>query len=258
MQAGEYRRALALAAHIAGGHPDTPDGAALYAQLLDIGGLREVAARVLPPQAAQAAAPRFGPASPESAILPRDARVASSGVLVGDGRAALASAAALRGAQRLWVRNGLGALSAATLQRVDDLDLAVLLLEQPLTATAAQLAPRDAHPGSAAFAVEYPAAADASPAWPALRAGFVGKPIAGTKAGRLGIDLPPGPRGGPVFDAAGRLCGIAVSGERLLPVSFLRPQIAGSNREAADGVKLNAEEIYERSLGVTLQVIVVP
>jgi len=49
MQAGEYRRALALASHVAGGHPDAPGGAALYAQLLELGGLGQVAARVVPP-----------------------------------------------------------------------------------------------------------------------------------------------------------------------------------------------------------------
>ena len=259
MQAGEYRRALAFAAHTAGAHPDSAAGGALYARLLDLGDLSHVAARVLPPSATASSTPRFGPASPDSATLPGDARAAASGVLVGDGRTAFAPAAALRGAERLWVRNGLGAVSAATLLRTfDELDLAVLLLEQPPAPAVAELVSGNLYPGATAFAVEY-SNADAAPAWPALRSGFLGKPLAGSKAWRLGIDVPPGPHGGPVFDSAGRLCGIAVSGERLLPASLLRPQImAGSRQETAGGAKLTAEEIYERALAVTLQIIVLP
>jgi len=251
MQAGEYRRALAFAAHTSGAHPDSREGAALYAQLLEIGDLARLAARVLPTQAGPA--PRFAPASPDSALLPHGARAASSAVLVGDGRTALAPATGLRDAERLWLRNGRGAVSAATLLRTfEDLDLAVLLLEQPLAATVAEL-PERVHPGTASFAVEYPNA-DAAPAWPVLRSGFLGKPLAGSKAWRIGIESP---HGGPVFDAAGRLAGLAVPGGLFIPAQLLRAQVA-AQPEGSSGGKLGAEEIYERALAVTLQVLTEP
>ena len=47
MQAGDYRRALAFCAHVAGAHREAPAGTALYAWLLHAGGHAGVAARVL-------------------------------------------------------------------------------------------------------------------------------------------------------------------------------------------------------------------
>ncbi len=46
MQAGEYRRALAFAAHMAGAHRDVSASAVLYARLLTIGGQGVAARRV--------------------------------------------------------------------------------------------------------------------------------------------------------------------------------------------------------------------
>jgi hypothetical protein len=99
-------------------------------------------------------------------------------------------------AARLCRRNALGAVVAATaLRRIGEMDLALLELEVPLAATGFEPAPRDAFAGSAAFALEYPAADNAAPAWPVLRVGFIGRRT-------LGIELPPGPGGGPVLDGA--------------------------------------------------------
>ena len=55
MQAGEYRRALAFAAHAAGAHGNEPAASALYAWLLASGGQEQVARRLL--DAALAASP---------------------------------------------------------------------------------------------------------------------------------------------------------------------------------------------------------
>lgn len=248
MQAGEYRRALAFAAHTAGAHRDSDAGKALYAQLLDLGGRGEIAARVLKEKPAQ-----FAPYSPESSALPKDARVVSSAILLDGGRTALSRASSLN--ELLWVRNARGALvSARVLRRLDDADLALLELERPLDGAAAVAAPRDAFPGSAAFALEYPASEDAAPAWPVLRAGFVGRRD-------LGIALPPGPRGGPVFDDSGRVVGLALADsagrDRLVPVSLLRKHFGTPAAEAASQ-KITIDEIYERALAVTVQLIAVP
>ncbi len=234
MQAGEYRRAIAFAAHTAGAHPDSAAGKALYAQLLDLGG-----------QTRFTPIGSFAPASAASALLPIDARVVSSGVLIAD-RIALSRASTLD--EPLWVRNGLGALSPARLlRRIDELDLALLELERPLHGAALALAARDAFPGSPAYALEYPASADASPMWPVLRAGFLGRKD-------LGIALPPGPRGGPVLDGAGRLVGVALA-ERLLPLSRLKAAFAELPGETPAASRVALEEIYERALPATLQII---
>lgn len=240
MQAGEYRRALAFAAHTAGAHPD-PAGKAFYAQLLELGGREEIAARVLKEPPA-----RFAPSSPESAALPEGARVLATGVLIDGGRAALAP---LPLAEAVWVRNGLGGVSAARVaRRIEESRIALLELERPLEG-AVPAAPRDAFPGSPAYALEYPASADAVPMWPVLRAGFLGRRD-------LGIALPPGPRGGPVLDSAGRLVGLAL-GERLLPVSRLKALFGELPSDSRPAPPAALEEIYERALAATLQVIAI-
>jgi hypothetical protein len=243
MQAGEYRRTLAFAAHTAGAHPDSSAGGALYAQLLDLSDQTALAARLLKQPAA-----RLAPYSPGSDALPKGAHAVSGGVLLAGGRAALAAAAPLKGAERLWVRNGLGAVSPARVaRRMDDLGLALLELDAPLGGEALPAAPRDAFPGSPAYAVGYAASDDAAPAWPLLRVGFIGRR-------NLGIALPPGPRGGPVLDAAGRVVGLALGDgagvDRLVPASALKAWL-----EPTAGTELQVGEIYERALRATLQVI---
>ena len=245
MQAGEYRRALAFAAHTAGEHRESPDAAALYAALLDIGGQEQLAARLAAP-----APRRYGPQSPQSAALPKDARVAASGVLVG--ATALAPAAPLRQAKRLWVRDALGRVARAELARVrEDTGIAELALRDALGESALHPAPRDAFPGSVAYALAFPP--DAGAAWPVMRAGFLGK------ARLLGVELPPGARGGPVLDAAGRLVGVSIAdadgADRLVPVSLLRPYAGAA---AGEDAKLAPDEIYERALQSTLQVLTAP
>lgn len=250
MQGGEYRRALAFAAHTAGAHPDSAAGKALYAQLLDLGGLTQVAARLAPGPPGS-----FAPYSPQSASLPKEIRAASSGILLDNGRRALARAEALRGSERAWIRNGLGALSPArVIHRLDEVGLVLLEIERPLDGAGLAAAPRDAFPGSPAFALEFPAAGHTLPAWPLLRAGFIGRE-------RLGIELPPGPRGGPVLDASGQVVGLAVTDaegrDRLLPLSRLRPSLGDAlGPPAADPRRRTVDELYELALGAIVQVIV--
>ena len=118
LQAGEYRRALAFCAHTAGAHLDSAPASALYAWLLRIGGQGVFAQRVLGEAAARApsdpvvsavvrefkrswptamdellAAPQrmapYGMTEQGHAAVPKDARVAASGVLMDEGRRAL-------------------------------------------------------------------------------------------------------------------------------------------------------------------------
>jgi tetratricopeptide (TPR) repeat protein len=296
MQAGEYRRALAFAAHTAGAHPQTGAGSALYAWLLHIGGQAKIAAQLLDkararlpddavlqaitsliqsPLAAPAAellAPpaRFAPYSAESSRLPPAAEVIASGVLIDGGRIALTAAAALGSAREVWVRNGLGQVTAAKVVRslddVGDVGVAQLHLAQAIAVPAPTLPPRDPFPGSPGFAVEFPAIANAAPGWPLLRVGFLGKPSGMAGVFQLGIAMSRAYRGGPVFDANGRLIGIAISGntdgDRLVLASHLRKHMNMNEAPEAPAQMVTSEriavdEIYERALKITVQVIAV-
>jgi tetratricopeptide (TPR) repeat protein len=291
MQGGEYRRALAFVAHTASAHREVPGGAALYAWLLRIGGqganalrlLEEARSRfpgddVLAQAREQLRSPaplatgalltppaRLAPHGP-SAGLPRSARVTGTALLIDGGRRALVPSSTLEGASSVWVRNGLGHLARGKVERrVAGADVAVLRLDKPLSADAHPgLAERDPFPGSIAYTVEYIESADSIARWPLLSAGFLGAPTKDGTRRRLGIDLPAGPRGGPVFDAAGRLTGIALRGrlgtDELVPVSRLRAAmgeaaIAPPGTSGAQAVSI--DQIYEAALRSAVQVIAV-
>lgn len=303
MQSGQYRRALAFGAHTAGAHLDVVGGSALYAWLLHIGGQAAIAQRLL--QEADARMPgnalvksvqqqlqsgtplatpdlltlptRLAPYSAANA-LPPNARVAGSGLLLQDGKHALAPLALLPKSGRIWLRNGLGQLAEARLAQRLTGGVALLRLSQPLPAAESLLVSSSmAFPGSAGYALEYVAASDAAPAWPVLRTGFLGGMLGDSGERKLGIDMPAGPRGGPVFDAAGRLMGLVMASEsalagspdRIVPVSLLAQALAGTAGKGAQ-VKLGnpapagasppaaADMIYETSLKATLQVITAP
>ena len=300
LQAGEYRRALAFCAHTAGAHLDSAPASALYAWLLRIGGQGVFAQRVLGEAAARApsdpvvsavvrefkrswptamdellAAPQrmapYGVTEQGHAAVPKDARVAASGVLMDEGRRALVPLDSLPAdsASPLWVRNGLGRMRPARFDPSNQpplaLGVAVLVLAAPLpTPGAIALAPRDPFAGSPGFVVEYAASERADPAWPWLHQGFFGGQHGVSGWRRLGIDVPGGPHGGPVFDAAGRLAGIALhrAGDQagMLPVSLWKAW-AGTDAGSAAHVTaaaapLPADEAYERALQVSLQLIV--
>ena len=296
MQAGQYRRALAFAAHTAGAHLEAPEASALYAWLLRAGGQEVYARQTLDAallrspgnevlsltQRAFAAstgiasgvllerphrmAPQALPAAGPSAV-PGRARGQASAVLLGDGRFALAPSAGLADARRLWVRNGIGRVVAATVDRpFDDAGLVLLRLEQALPRAAAlAIAPRDPFAGSPGFAVDFAASADAAPQWPMLHAGFFGS--ADRNGGRTpGIATSAGSAGAALFDAGGRWAGIVLPGDaqgkaRWLPLSALRDRLGDllpAPGEAAAPARVGADEAYERSLTLVLQVIVAP
>ena len=295
MQAGDYRRALAFGAHTAGAHLDVAGGSLLYAWLLQLGGQPAIARRVLADTEAgspsdplvQAVQAQLGSGAPratgrllappvrlapygEKQGLPASARIAGSALLLPGGMAALMPLSLLPRSGRLWLRNGLGQLAKASVEkRLTALGVAKIRLERALPmAKEFRVVARDAFPGSAGFAVEYVSAPDASPAWPLLRTGFLGGASGDSGARLLGIDMPAGPRGGPVFDGAGQFIGLALpgvsglGGDRLVAASQLKralgsallfaPATAGPMpREAVD-------KIYEASLRSALQVITAP
>jgi hypothetical protein len=296
MQAGQYRRALAFAAHTAGAHLEAPAASALYAWLLRAGGQEAYARQVLDAALERSAgnevlgatqrafaastslasgallerphrmAPYAGPTP-----LASTARVLTSAVLLGDGRFALAPSAGLTGGRRLWVRNGIGRASAAAIDRTfDDSGLALLVLERPLPGPAQlAIAPRDPFAGSPGFVVDFAPSADAAPQWPMLHAGFFAGAAGAGRA--LGFATSPGATGAVVFDAGGRWAGITLASGaadsqgsvRWLPMSQLRGWLgdllpAPLATDAAAPARIGADEAYERSLPIVLQVLVEP
>lgn len=287
MQSGQYRRALAFGAHTAGAHLDVVGGAALYAWLLHAGGQDVIARKLLAD--AQARAPsqplvasvarelasgaphasgdmllppaRLAPYG-DSAALPRGARLVAAGMLVDEGRMALVPARTIAGSRRLWVRNGLGQLAPATAMPVrSESGVALLRLGSPLPAPSMGVVPADVFPGSVAFAVAYAQTSDAGAAWPLLRTGFVGAAKGADGDRDLDVSMHRGlAPGGPVFDQAGRLAGIALpdgAGARLVAAPRLREAFAGRVTLPAsrDSGRLGPDAVYEAALRSTLQVI---
>lgn len=221
--------------------------------------------------------------------LPKGTRAVATGVLLADGEHALVPRASLpaSGPMRVWLRNGLGQTVLAHQDKADDgpghdaaaaasspepSPLVLLHLSSALPVAGNDLqAPRDAFPGSPVFALDMPPQEGASPAWPVMRAGFLGMPGAAAIPGRtrLGLSLPgAGLRGGPVFDAGGRLVGVVCNGgggagDQMIALSGLR-QTHGEHLMGGLGTvdaqpkprPVGADEIYERAMRTTLQVLV--
>lgn len=291
MQMGEYRRALAFGAHAAGAHREVPAGMALYAWLPRVGGqeaaasstLKEALTRApLDPVLAEARSTlsvpwpravkllRQGPwrVTPYAwgEAVPTGSRLLGSGTLLGGGHAALVPASALEGMRRIWVRNGLGQTSGATVERtLEGTPLALLRLRAPLAVPApVPHATREPYGGSPGFLFEYAASSDSDPAWPLLRMGFLAMAPPGGGPRPLGIEAPSGARGGPVLGADGSLTGIAVADadgqDRLLPIAALPAEACGSPMLAdpPGSMRVAPDEAYERGLGIALQVIGLP
>jgi hypothetical protein len=284
MQLGHYREALYHAAHTAGAHRDEPEGMALYVWLLHLGGQEDAAQRLL--REARRTAPdnptlrqvsrgmeqsalscagadklRFRPYSQPAA--PGNVRVRGSAVLIDGGRSAIAPAAAVAGARTVWLRNGLGRLSRATPERrMGEQALVLLRLEQPMPLPEGYAsAARASFPGSIGFAVEYPVVGSPCATWPRLRNGFLGAPIGDEADLNLGIAVPKSAHGGPVFNGAGSLSGIALPGPQgavlFHSVERLRREIGDAKLPPAvpTRMRVDIETVYETAMPVTLQVL---
>jgi hypothetical protein len=230
MQLGEYRRALAFAAHAAGAHRrEAPAASALYAWLLHVGGQRAAAAY---------GAVRNGGAS-STALVPLDL------VLPG---------------LPLSLRNRLGQNSSARLRQAwPAWGLAWVDLQDPLPVPAGSwAAAAEPFGGSPASAVGCAAVGD-GPAWPLLQYGFFGPAAGGAAAARrLGIGSGPVPPGAPVFDRGGLLAGVATShaaGPRFVPLRALPAAVGMGRAAAAPAVPESFDLVYERGLLLALQVL---
>lgn len=288
MQLGRFRQALAFCAHTAGVHRDVVAAAGLYAWLLHLGGqgrvalqrldeadrlypgepmLAEVRSQIVSPwsradHALRELPARLAPYAPHPP-LPSSARVAGTGALLPSGRIALVDANLVAGAQALWLRNGLGQTRPAHLSALEgESGLAMLRPQSAWPALPAVAAPiLDPFGGRPGYTAEFPLREDAQPDWPLLRLGFLGPVSRDPHRRVLGLELPAGPRGGPVLDEAGRWVGVALAAKdryRWLTASSLRSRFAQDlgSPERADAPKLAPDAVYERALRLTVQVLV--
>ena len=309
MQRGRYQQATAYSAHSAGAHLDAPQALAMHAWLLALGEQREHAGvqvtaalqrrpddlallalqtqlRALRPGSEwvgaepDSVAARFIQPGPVSigAIVPNNARVVATGVLLDGSHTVLVPLQALQAATSIWVRSSLGAARVATLtRRIDAVGsgagLALLTLNQPLTLPPQHAgllrASADAFAGSPGHVVGMLASTEAKAAWPAMNTGFIGRSAAsGVQA--LGIDTAQSAPGAPVFDRAGRWIGVvgapfaeasgnARRGKTLVTLSQLASALGNTLLAvpvAGNSANLTPTDTYERALPLVLQVMV--
>jgi len=290
MQDGKYRQALSYGAHTAGAHKEEPEGTALYVWLLHLGGQEAPAKRILLEAQARipgnavldsvqrriAAATASSSRKPDAAgaFIPHSlpplraatAVMSGSGVLIDGAHYALVTLASVAHARHIWVRNGLGQLRQAAIENRFEKDgMALLKLDQSLLLTEEFMtANRDPFPGSVVYAIEYAMVRGAQPDWPVLRHGFLGSPSGNSPDWELGITMPTGPHGGPVFDASGALAGVTMSTPQgnamFFPISRMRRMLGdrlGPSTQATKGVRVAMETIYENAMRITVQVIAV-
>ena len=210
-----------------------------------------------------------GPSGEGVPRMPAPARVVASGLLIQQGQRAIAPVEALaRRIAGLGCAMGWGETVSAQMSNnaLKTSVIAMLALDSPLSDAPALTAPAaDAFPGSQAHVVAYVEPTRPAPAWPWLHSGFLGPVDVGTGVRRLGVELPTGHRGGPVFDASGRLVGMALAqagrADRLLPVSALHKKLGaalGTQTSPPAAPRMAMDEVYERALRLTLQVIAAP
>jgi hypothetical protein len=120
---------------------------------------------------------------------------------------------------------------------------------------------REPFAGSPGVTVEFVTGPGADAAWPLLYQGFLGRMIE-PSIRQHGIDVPTGARGGPVFDSAGRLAGIALAHDegpdRWVPVAAITA-MAGAEWSSAAGAPAAMaamDTVYEAALHHTVQVLI--
>jgi hypothetical protein len=192
-------------------------------------------------------------------IIERGTRVATLRRLI-EGRAAT-----------VWVRNFRGELRQAhpeeELRRPDEradpqeADAVVLLkLESafPSDQSSSEVAPAGVH--GLCFSLSYPAAASTDPMLPAVTPCFAFKAQSNAGSMQVNVPLSSTEQGSPVFDAQGRLLGLAVPASEARRTTLSQVPGAGSAAPGPSGVQAAATipmpELYERLAPAVVQVMV--
>jgi hypothetical protein len=153
-------------------------------------------------------------------IAPGDIAAAGNGVVIDEGKAVLTDASLFNASRgKAWVRNGVGQVRSAAIERVDGepQNMVRLRLDQPFPVVAAT---QVAGPESTrfCFVFAFGAPGNPDPAFPAITPGMVVRADTGI-GGLMQITsaLGAGHNGAAVFDPRGRLLGMAIApGNRVL------------------------------------------
>jgi hypothetical protein len=283
MTEGGYHRALAFAAHVAGGHVEEPSGALQYAWLLALGGQGAVALKVLAELPASAKVDGLedtrrllasgGPVLPPPALLATPLRVApharmvgrtalpatlavgSTGLLLPGGTRALAPSGLP--SHRVWLRDGLGRTVGASIERtLEGTGLDLLRLDVPLKGEWAVSSARTPFAGSPVYSVTYAADREGRAAWPWMQQSFVGRRDADAARWRMDRAGP----GAPVFDGAGQLLGLTVRRSdgalSLVPMGAIWPALDVTPVEHPSPGRMPTDRIYELGMRHAVQVLV--
>lgn len=275
LQGGHVRQALAFAAHAADAHRDEPAARELHLWLLALSGQADHVRRRLQArderlailldalEKADTRLPATAPAPwPHGVRVPDGSRAVATGVLLQGGRRALVPQAALALTGSVWLRNGLGRASrarpAAEAGPAAPAGYSWVEVDPPLPPPerAPSLTRRagPAFAGSPASRLAMPGTLGASPSWPRLQMGFLGRHDLGWPAGSA-------LEGGPVFDGAGRVIGLASRGpdgsDRLLPWPSRTALPAAADLPVSDDARPRSpDEVYEAALPFVAQVLV--
>jgi hypothetical protein len=258
-QAGQFRKALALAALTAGEHKDSSEALALLAYLRDRAGYTEQALTELKALRAERPQDPVAAAALATVLIDRGAKVGSTeeaasrnwprpsfetipiengralaggnGVIVDGGSHVLTYSGVLpQRATRFYVRNGLGKVRRAVREPGDERrSLVRLKITEPYPAEWALPKDQIAAPDGTrfCFAFGYSRSGDPVGDYPAISPGLVFRVDTG-KGGLMQITsvLGPGHIGSPVFDPRGRLVGLSVgTGEITINGQNLRPTL---------------------------------
>jgi hypothetical protein len=186
---------------------------------------------------------------------------AGTATLLPDGLTALVPLATLGPHGEVHLRNGLGQTRLARVtERSTASGVARLHCAQPLPLPAGlSAAARAPFAGSPLAVVEFGADDGGEAAWPQLVQGFAGT-MAGDGSQRLGVELPRGARGGPVFDRHGQLAGIAwptADGpDRLWRLEAAGEAAGGQGADPSTAAAAPVDAVYESALRLALQVLV--
>jgi hypothetical protein len=175
---------------------------------------------------------------------------ATNGFVIDDGSrvVTLAEAVAHVGGP-IYVRNGLGRLRKATLERVDNSGLATLRLEKPYDARSSLPQFAAAVPGRPASVVGFGVVDPREASWPALTSGLLIRPR-GEGPLRVSADLPQSIAGSPVFDPQGRLVGV-ISAQKTIVIP-----VTTSTQTPASRPPVPAKELMERVQGAVVVVLI--
>lgn len=173
---------------------------------------------------------------------------ATNGFVIDDGKRVVTLAGAVEHARgRIYVRNGLGRVHEATLERVDSNGLATLRLEKPYDVPSSPSAA--GVPGRPASVVGFGVVDPREASWPALTSGLLIRPR-GSGPLRISADLPQSISGSPVFDPQGRLVGV-VSEQKTVVIP-----VTTSTEPPASLPSVPAKELMERVQGAVVVVLI--